>query len=106
MSQATTICDQKDLIANSGICAMVDGQQVALFYLPKETPQVYAIGNWDPIGKAHVLSRGMSVISMNVWLSHHLFTSSILTCRPANVWKTASTVCLYTRLNWPPTKFY
>lgn len=59
MSQATTICDQKDLIANSGICAMVDGQQVALFYLPKETPQVYAIGNWDPIGKAHVLSRGM-----------------------------------------------
>ena len=58
MSQAT-ICEQKDLVANSGVCAMVDGQQVALFYLPKETPQVYAIGNWDPIGKAHVLSRGM-----------------------------------------------
>ena len=58
MSQAT-ICEQKDLIANSGICAMVEGQQIALFYLPKETPQVYAIGNWDPIGKANVLSRGM-----------------------------------------------
>ena len=58
MSQ-TTICEQKDLIANSGICAMVEGQQIALFYLPKETPQVYAIGNWDPIGKANVLSRGM-----------------------------------------------
>ena len=26
MSQAT-ICEQKDLIANSGICAMVEGQQ-------------------------------------------------------------------------------
>lgn len=59
MSQVTIICEQKDLVANSGICAMVDGQQIALFYLPKETPQVYAIGNWDPIGKAHVLSRGM-----------------------------------------------
>ena len=58
MSQAT-ICEQKDLIANSGVCAMVDGQQIALFYLPQETPQVYAIGNWDPIGKANVLSRGM-----------------------------------------------
>lgn len=59
MSQFTIICQQKDLIANSGICAIVEGQQVALFYLPKETPQVYAIGNWDPIGKANVLSRGM-----------------------------------------------
>ena len=59
MSQFTIICQQKDLIANSGICAIVEGQQVALFYLPTETPQVYAIGNWDPIGKANVLSRGM-----------------------------------------------
>ena len=59
MSQSITLCQQKDLIANSGICAMVEGQQVALFYLPSETPQVYAIGNWDPIGKANVLSRGI-----------------------------------------------
>lgn len=59
MSQATTICEQQDLIVNSGICANVGGQQIALFYLPKETPQVYAIGNWDPIGKANVLSRGI-----------------------------------------------
>ena len=27
--------------------------------MPDETPQVYAIGNWDPIGKANVLSRGI-----------------------------------------------
>ena len=59
MSQSITLCQQKDLIANSGICAIVEGQQVALFYLPSETPQVYAIGNWDPIGKANVLSRGI-----------------------------------------------
>lgn len=59
MSQATIICDRKDLVANAGICALVGGQQIALFYLPKETPQIYAIGNWDPIGKANVLSRGI-----------------------------------------------
>ena len=59
MSQILKICKQTDLIANSGICAFAEGQQIALFYSPKETPPVYAIGNWDPIGKANVLSRGM-----------------------------------------------
>ncbi len=58
-SPAISLCRLSDLIPNSGICAEVDGQQIALFYLPSETPQVYAIGNWDPIGKANVLSRGM-----------------------------------------------
>jgi len=57
--QTITLCGLSDLIPNSGICAEVDGQQIALFYLPSETPQVYAIGNWDPIGKANVLSRGI-----------------------------------------------
>ena len=59
MIQAITICEQKNLVANSGICAIVEGQQIALFYLPSETPKIYAIGNWDPIGKANVLSRCM-----------------------------------------------
>ena len=59
MSQVLKICEQTDLVANSGVCAIVEGQQIALFYLPEETPQIYAIGNWDPIGKANVLSRGM-----------------------------------------------
>ena len=57
--QAVTICRHSALIPNSGICADVTGQQVALFYLPNESPCVYAIGNWDPIGKANVLSRGI-----------------------------------------------
>lgn len=50
---------QSDLVANSGVCALVNGAQVALFYLPALEPQVYAVGNWDPVGKANVLSRGM-----------------------------------------------
>lgn len=59
MNQQITLCAQNDLVANSGICVIVDGQQIAIFYLPNESPQIYAIGNWDPIGKANVLSRGM-----------------------------------------------
>jgi nitrite reductase (NADH) small subunit len=58
-SQPQVVCRRSDLIANSGVCALVDGQQVAVFYLPEEQPPVYAIGNWDPIGKANVLSRGI-----------------------------------------------
>ncbi|MGK0500219.1 MAG: nitrite reductase (NADH) small subunit [Oceanicoccus sp.] len=54
-----TVCKQSDLIVNSGINALVDGQQVALFYSTTAEPKVYAIGNWDPIGKANVLSRGI-----------------------------------------------
>ena len=57
--QPTVLCKISDLIPNSGICAKAQGTQIALFYLPEETPQVYAIGNWDPIGKANVLSRGI-----------------------------------------------
>ena len=59
MSKTITICERSDLISNSGICVLVEGQQIALFYLPKESPEIYAIGNWDPIGKANVLSRGI-----------------------------------------------
>ena len=55
----TIICKLQDLVSNSGVCVKIDDQQVALFYLPDESPKVYAIGNWDPIGKANVLSRGI-----------------------------------------------
>jgi nitrite reductase (NADH) small subunit len=54
-----TVCRQSELVVDSGINALIDGQQVALFYVTKPEPKVYAIGNWDPIGKANVLSRGI-----------------------------------------------
>lgn len=53
------VCDKSDLIENSGVCALIDGEQVAIFYLPTTEKKVFAIANWDPIGKANVLSRGM-----------------------------------------------
>lgn len=52
-------CKLDDLVMGGGVCALVDGCQVAVFYLPDEQPAVYAIDNFDPIGGANVLSRGI-----------------------------------------------
>ncbi|WP_241505772.1 nitrite reductase small subunit NirD [Parahaliea mediterranea] len=53
------VCTRDDLVANSGVCALVAGEQVAIYYLPDTDRQVYALGNRDPIGKANVMSRGI-----------------------------------------------
>ncbi|MDN4502416.1 nitrite reductase small subunit NirD [Alteromonadaceae bacterium BrNp21-10] len=52
------VCNVDDLVDNSGVCALVEDKQVALFKLAG-ADDVYAIGNWDPLGKANVLSRGI-----------------------------------------------
>ncbi|WP_113700986.1 nitrite reductase small subunit NirD [Nonomuraea lactucae] len=53
----TTVCDYHVLLPERGACALVDGEQVALFRT--FDGQVYAIGNLDPFSGAHVLSRGI-----------------------------------------------
>jgi len=58
MSEWIDVCHIDDLQPDSGVCALVKGRQVAIFYMPKERA-VYAVNNYDPFGKANVLSRGM-----------------------------------------------
>lgn len=58
-SARQVVCQKQDLVANSGVCALINGKQIALFYLPDEQQPLYAVANWDPIGKANVLSRGI-----------------------------------------------
>jgi nitrite reductase (NADH) small subunit len=57
------ICSVDDLAKDSGICALLyihgEEQQAAIFYLPSTDKKVYALGNWDPIGQANVMSRGI-----------------------------------------------
>ena len=53
------ICHTSDLVENSGVCALVNDEQVALFYLPNSVKKLFAVSNWDPFGKANVLSRGI-----------------------------------------------
>ncbi len=58
-SDDVVLCALSDLVANSGVAVLHEGEQIALFYLPDETPSVFAVGNHDPIGGANVLSRGI-----------------------------------------------
>jgi len=59
----TKICELTDLVEFSGVAAMLDidgkDEQIAIFYLPDTESKVYAIGNWCPLGKANVMSRGL-----------------------------------------------
>lgn len=52
------VCSIKDLQPNSGVCALIENKQVAIFYMPEEDI-IYAIDNYDPFGDVHVLSRGL-----------------------------------------------
>ncbi|MGR8931039.1 MAG: nitrite reductase small subunit NirD [Gammaproteobacteria bacterium] len=58
MSVWLDVCALDDLQPDSGVCAMVAGRQVAIFYLAR-SHAIYAIGNFDPFSHANVLSRGM-----------------------------------------------
>lgn len=58
--QWKTICTHNDLVNNSGICALLNGQQVAIFKTQiGQESRLYAINNWDPVGQANVLYRGL-----------------------------------------------
>jgi len=58
MSNFIDVCALDDINLDTGVCALVNEQQVAIFR-PADCEQVFAISNYDPIGKANVLSRGI-----------------------------------------------
>jgi nitrite reductase (NADH) small subunit len=59
-----TICDTADLVKDSGISALIataagKDEQVAIFHIPNSEKKIYAVGNYDGIGEANVLYRGL-----------------------------------------------
>lgn len=52
------ICSIEAITPNTGVCALVEGQQVAIFKVGNQD-DVFAISNYDPFSKAFVLSRGI-----------------------------------------------
>ncbi|CAH0539075.1 nitrite reductase small subunit NirD [Vibrio marisflavi] len=58
MKDWLTVCNMADLVPQTGICAKVYDDQVAIFYCER-TQQIYALSNFDPAGKANVMSRGI-----------------------------------------------
>ncbi|NMM00126.1 nitrite reductase small subunit NirD [Paraburkholderia sp. RP-4-7] len=57
----TPICALDDIVPNTGVCALVNGEQVAVFHVYNGDADavVYAIENYDPGSQAAVLSRGL-----------------------------------------------
>ncbi|MGF1726543.1 nitrite reductase small subunit NirD [Photobacterium nomapromontoriensis] len=53
-----TVCQKDDLISHTGTCVLLGQQQVAIFFCAR-TDSLYALDNYDPIGGANVLSRGI-----------------------------------------------
>ncbi|WP_372881804.1 nitrite reductase small subunit NirD [Psychromonas sp.] len=58
MSKWIKVCELNKIFPATGVCALVDGKQVAIFR-PSEEEQVYAINNMDPFARSNVLSRGL-----------------------------------------------
>src|ERR1700734_3432409 len=58
------VCPLDDIVPNTGVCALVNGEQVAVFHVNSGSAStgasmVYAIDNFDPGSQAAVLSRGL-----------------------------------------------
>lgn len=52
------VCELNDIAPDTGVCALVEGQQVAIFRQAGSN-RLFAIGNHDPVGQVNVLSRGL-----------------------------------------------
>ena len=52
------VCSLDAIAPNTGVCALVAGEQVAIFRVGNGA-EVYALSNYDPFSKAFVLSRGL-----------------------------------------------
>jgi nitrite reductase (NADH) small subunit len=58
MSGWCDACSLDDIAPNTGVCALLEGKQVALVRVG-EGEQVFGLSNFDPFSKAFVLSRGI-----------------------------------------------
>ena len=53
------ICDESALIPGAGVAARLNDTQIAIFCSMHDAKQLWAVGNYDPIGGANVISRGI-----------------------------------------------
>ena len=57
--QWNAICPLDRIVPDTGVCALLNGRQVAVFRVGDEMPSLFAIDNYDPNSQAAVLSRGL-----------------------------------------------
>jgi len=73
------ICTLDDIIPYSGVAALIDGKQIAVFRVGDD---VYALDNFDPESGANVLSRGLIgdlkgelVVASPIYKHHYVLTT-------------------------------
>lgn len=56
-----TVCTINDIVPNTGVSALIGLRQIAIVRVVTRTgtESLHALSNWDPIGKAMVLGRGI-----------------------------------------------
>lgn len=57
MSDWVEVCSYGSIYPDTGVCALVDGRQVAVYRLSDGS--LHAVSNFDPFSRANVLSRGI-----------------------------------------------
>jgi nitrite reductase (NADH) small subunit len=53
------ICTLDRIVPDTGVCALLNGRQVAVFRVGGDEPRLFAIDNYDPNSDTAVLSRGL-----------------------------------------------
>lgn len=72
MSQWISVCDINDIYPQSGVCALVNDEDIAIFR-PSDDDALYALSNIDPFFESSVLSRGLIVEVQNeLWVASPL----------------------------------
>ena len=59
LNQWNAVCPLERIVPDTGVCALLNGRQVAVFRVGAESPRLFAIDNYDPNSQAAVLSRGL-----------------------------------------------
>jgi nitrite reductase (NADH) small subunit len=59
LNRWNAICPLDRIVPDTGVCALLNGRQVAVFRVGDAAPRLYAIDNYDPNSSAAVLSRGL-----------------------------------------------
>jgi len=57
MAEWVEVCPYESIYPDTGVCALVDARQVAVFRLSDGS--LYAVSNFDPFSHANVMSRGI-----------------------------------------------
>ncbi len=57
-TQWTSVCALDDIVPDTGVAALLNGEQIAIFRVGADDA-LYAIGNHDPFSHANVLARGI-----------------------------------------------